>query len=101
MDEFILMRDLSDKERLMFQSEMEPKRKNSAVGILMAVFLGDFGGHRFYIGQTGLGVLYLLFCWTLVPGLVALVEAFFMPARTRTHNTNTATEIVMKIKALR
>jgi len=41
---------------------------------LLAFFLGGLGGHKFYIGKYGQGVLYLLFCWTGIPGLVALIE---------------------------
>lgn len=41
---------------------------------VFALFLGGLGAHKFYLGQPGLGVLYLLFCWTLVPSVVALIE---------------------------
>jgi len=41
---------------------------------LLALLLGGIGAHRFYLGQTGIGVLYLCFSWTLVPALVGFVE---------------------------
>ncbi len=41
---------------------------------LLALFLGGLGGHKFYLGQTGLGILYLLFFWTLIPAIIAFVE---------------------------
>ncbi len=44
-----------------------------AAGIL-AIFLGDFGVHKFFLGQPGLGILYLVFFWTFIPGLVGIVE---------------------------
>jgi TM2 domain-containing membrane protein YozV len=31
--------------------------------------------HKFYLGRTGSGILYLLFFWTFIPALVAFVEA--------------------------
>lgn len=50
-----------------------PYRSRYAAAIL-AVFVGIFGLHRFYLGQWW-GVFYLLFFWTLIPGLVAFIEA--------------------------
>ena len=48
------------------------KSKTSA-GIL-ALFLGGLGVHRFYLNQVGLGILYLVFCWTFIPAIIALVD---------------------------
>lgn len=48
------------------------KDQNTA-GIL-AILLGGIGVHKFYLGETWKGVLYLLFCWTFIPAIVALVE---------------------------
>lgn len=48
------------------------KEKNSAA--LLAIFLGGIGIHRFYVGQTGLGILYLLFVWTGIPFFVGLLD---------------------------
>lgn len=42
--------------------------------LLLAFFLGGFGIHRFYVGNKWIGTLYLLFFWTGIPALVALVE---------------------------
>ncbi|MBH0071340.1 NINE protein [Pseudoalteromonas sp. NZS127] len=41
---------------------------------LLAVFLGGFGVHKFYLGQIGLGFIYLLFFWTAIPAIIAFVE---------------------------
>lgn len=49
--------------------------KSRTVAIVLALFLGGVGAHRFYLRQPGLGVLYLLLCWTFVPAAVAVVEA--------------------------
>jgi TM2 domain-containing membrane protein YozV len=48
--------------------------KSKTVAALLALFVGSFGVHRFYLGQAGLGLIYLLFCWTFIPGLVAFIE---------------------------
>jgi len=41
---------------------------------LLAFFLGGLGAHKFYLGKTGQGILYILFCWTGIPGLIAFIE---------------------------
>ncbi len=48
--------------------------KSRGTAIAFALFLGGFGAHRFYLGQGGLGLLYLLFCWTLIPTLIAIID---------------------------
>lgn len=32
------------------------------------------GAHRFYTGQKGLGLLYLLFCWSGIPFTMTLID---------------------------
>ncbi len=49
-----------------------PKSKGTA--LLLALFLGGVGAHHFYTGKKSTGVLYLLFCWTLIPGIIAIFE---------------------------
>ena len=48
--------------------------KNKIVAALLAGFLGGFGIHKFYLGEGVAGVIYLLFCWTLIPGIIAFFE---------------------------
>ena len=49
--------------------------KSRAVAATLALFLGSFGIHKFYLGQVALGILYLLFFWTGIPGFIAWIEA--------------------------
>lgn len=48
------------------------KSKNTA-GIL-AILLGGLGVHKFYLGKIGMGILYLVFCWTYIPSIIAFIE---------------------------
>jgi TM2 domain-containing membrane protein YozV len=48
--------------------------KNRIIAAFLAFFLGGFGLHKFYLGQIGWGISYLLFCWTPVPWIVAFFE---------------------------
>jgi TM2 domain-containing membrane protein YozV len=45
------------------------------VAICLAVAVGAFGGHLFYLGDRRRAVKYLVFCWTLVPVLLGLRDA--------------------------
>ncbi|MFP4039295.1 MAG: TM2 domain-containing protein [Desulfosudaceae bacterium] len=47
---------------------------NKIVLMLLTFFLGALGVHKFYLGKYLQGVLYLLFCWTAIPALIALIE---------------------------
>ena len=48
--------------------------KSKGTAAVLALFLGALGAHKFYLGRTGMGVLYLIFCWTFIPAVVAFVE---------------------------
>lgn len=48
--------------------------KSKSTAILLALFLGGVGAHKFYLGQHVQGVLMALFFWTFIPALIALVQ---------------------------
>ena len=48
--------------------------KSKTTAAILAFLLGGVGAHRFYLGQSGLGIIYLLFFWTFIPAIVALVD---------------------------
>lgn len=52
--------------------------KSKTTAGVLGILLGMFGAHKFYLGQTGIGIAYLLFCWTFIPGLLGFVEGILM-----------------------
>lgn len=48
--------------------------KNKIAAGLLGIFLGGLGIHKFYMGKVGLGILYLLFCWTGIPAVIGFIE---------------------------
>ena len=69
-----------------FYQQYEAVRRDELVGILLALFLGTFGAHHFYLRRTGLGILYLCFFWSGIPAIMGFIECFFMPGRVREFN---------------
>jgi TM2 domain-containing membrane protein YozV len=69
-----------------FYQQYESVRRDEVVGILLALFLGGFGIHHFYLRRTGLGILYCCFSWTPIPWILGFIECFFMPGRVREFN---------------
>jgi TM2 domain-containing membrane protein YozV len=48
--------------------------KSRVTAGVLALLLGGLGIHKFYLGAWGWGILYIVFCWTFIPGIVALIE---------------------------
>jgi TM2 domain-containing membrane protein YozV len=69
-----------------FYQQYESARRDEVVGILLALFLGTFGIHHFYLRRTGLGILYCCFFWTGITSVLGVIECFFMPGRVREFN---------------
>jgi TM2 domain-containing membrane protein YozV/predicted RNA-binding Zn-ribbon protein involved in translation (DUF1610 family) len=57
-------------------SQASPYRgtKNKVIAAIFAFFLGGLGVHKFYLGEVGLGIIYLLFCWTFIPAIIGFIE---------------------------
>ena len=111
----LAMRDLTDEERTLFLAELGGSRKDTTVAVLLCLFLGGLGAHRFYLGQSLLGILYIC-CfipyWLLsmllffgipliIPFFVLVAEAFLLGGRVRNYNERTAQQIASRLKALR
>lgn len=48
--------------------------KNKVVAGLLGILLGGLGVHKFYMGKVGMGIVYLLFCWTGIPTIIGFFE---------------------------
>jgi len=73
-----------------FQAEYGRRRRSPAVALALCLTLGAFGAHEFYMGRLRSAVLRLLFCWTLIPLLLALLEASFLTQRVHAYNARMA-----------
>lgn len=50
--------------------------KSRGVAIALAYFLGLFGVHRFYLGETKKGLIYLVLFWTTIPIFLGFWDGF-------------------------
>jgi len=90
--------NLTDEQRAVFYAQMAVVQKDEVVGVLLALFLGTFGAHHFYLRRNGLGILYVLFCWTGIPTIASFVECFFMPGRVRVFNAEQASVLAASLR---
>lgn len=62
---------------------VEKLTTNKVFYCLLALLFGGLGFHKFYAKKYAKGLLYLLFCWTYLPAIIAFFEflgALFIPA---------------------
>jgi TM2 domain-containing membrane protein YozV len=52
---------------------VQSNKSRSTAGIL-AILLGGLGVHKFYLGSSGMGILYLIFVWTGIPSIAGIIE---------------------------
>jgi TM2 domain-containing membrane protein YozV len=48
--------------------------KSRVVAGVLGLLLGGLGVHKFYLGNVGLGILYLVFFWTFIPAIIGFIE---------------------------
>lgn len=56
------------------QPLMSKTNRNRILAALLAIFLGDIGIHKFYLGKAGWGIIYIIFSWTFIPMILGFIE---------------------------
>lgn len=51
-------------------------KKNQKVAITLAAIFGCIGAHKFYLGQTIQGLLYITILWFVIPLIIGYIEIF-------------------------
>jgi TM2 domain-containing membrane protein YozV len=62
----------------MMAAGSDSKGRNKLTAGLLGIILGGIGIHKFYLGQNGIGLIYLLFSWTFIPVIVGFVEGIML-----------------------
>lgn len=89
--------NMTPQQRAWFYAEYERAHKEEVIGVLLALFLGVFGLHHFYLRRNGLGILYILISWTGISAILGFIECFLMPGRVRDYNASQAAYIAAYI----
>jgi len=96
-----LLEGLSSRQKAIYLSEMEKRKKSKVVAVVLALVLGNGGIHQFYLRRPIWGIVYLVFCWTFVPAVIALIECFgFIQKRVDELNKSIASEAVQRAQML-
>jgi len=93
-----IIADLNEEELEMFNNSFRKRKKSVLIGVLLTLFPCGFGFHKFYLGETKVGLLYLFFCWTFIPVIIQLIEVLFMGKIINAKNLDIAQEIVEGIR---
>lgn len=91
---------MTQAQQAAFYNEYANQKRDPTTGLLLSLFLGGVGAHKYYMGNDRLGLLYLLFCWTLIPTALGIAEALVTPRRVRTYNRELAEGLAGKVRAL-
>ncbi len=51
-------------------------KKDKNIAAVLAFLMGSIGVHRFYLGQTGLGILYILLLFTGISAILSFIDFF-------------------------
>lgn len=89
---------MTQAQQAAFYNEYANQKRDPTTAFLLSFFLGGVGAHKFYEGKDRLGLLYLLFCWTLVPTALGIAESLVAPRRTRKRNHALAEGLAERVK---
>lgn len=88
---------IPDDKKSLFLLQYNSVKKNPTTAVVLALFLGGLGIHKFYLNKVGAGIAYLIFCWTYIPALIAFIEAFTISGNVGEYNQKKAQEIQMML----
>lgn len=97
MDNLILKKDLSAQQLSIVQSELEKRQKSKVLLYVLWWFTGIIGGHRYYLGDIGMGIGMTLTLGGL--GFWALLDVFFIGKRLENKTNQLECEIIHNVIA--
>jgi TM2 domain-containing membrane protein YozV len=78
---------LTTQDKILIEQRIANEKPSTGTAYLLAIFLGWFGAHRFYLGRTGSAVTMLILTCTIVGIAITLVwhfvDLFLIPGMIR------------------
>ncbi len=88
---------MNDQQKMVFMSQYSSEKKDRTIALVLSLLLGTVGVDRFYVGDTGIGILKLLTVGGC--GILAVVDWFLIMGRADQFNRSKAQEIAAAIKS--
>lgn len=82
-------------ENLVKQGGMD-KAPGKGILLLLTLFFGWCGAHKWYLKRNASAVIYGLFAWTLLPALYSLLEFFFSLCQSESDRSRTVRKAASK-----
>ena len=95
------VKELDENEKGYFFIQFQSEKRTVTAGVLISLLFGWFGLQKFYLGDLKGGVLSILFSWTFIPFVLALIDATQMDKLIHDYNCFIAEQIIEDIKYLR
>jgi TM2 domain-containing membrane protein YozV len=86
----VMLPQMTEEQQATFNIYYRGTQRDEILGVVLALVLGSFGAHHFYLRRNGWGIVYLVLFWTGIPAILGIIEAFFMPGRVRRFNAEQA-----------
>jgi len=78
---------ISDTQRMLIEQRISNDKPSAGVAYLLCLFLGAWGGHRFYLGHKGSAIAMLLigltFIGLIITGIWAFIDLFLISGMIR------------------
>ncbi|MCR6654223.1 MAG: TM2 domain-containing protein [Opitutus sp.] len=95
---------------MLIEQRVSNEAKSTGAAYLLWLFLGGLGGHRFYLGRIGSGLVMLLLAvvgWAtivigvgaiplIILGIWVLVDAFLIPGMIQKHKDRVRTQLTQQ-----
>ena len=91
-----LTKKMNELSKFEFYNDISLSNKEYTIGIALALTLGWCGVHRFWLGDSKGGFIYLIFFWTLLPFIFSIVDAICMKRTCKKINNDHAVDAFKK-----